>query len=75
MPGHPAAHRAIETAAIETPAAAKAQSTIAQIISALDDRNVLRALRLLEPARETSESSSGPDEAAPRCVTCITRGE
>jgi hypothetical protein len=70
MPGHPAAH-----AAIETQPAAKTQTTIAQIISALDDRNVLRALRLLEPAGETSESSPSPDEAGPRCVTCITRGE
>jgi hypothetical protein len=74
MPGHPAAHTAVR-AAIETQPAAKTQTTIAQIISALDDRNVLRALRLLEPASETSESSSSPDKAGPACVTCITRGE
>jgi hypothetical protein len=49
--------------------------SISQIISALDDRNVLRAMRLLDSA-ESSELSSNPDQHdAPRCVKCITRGE
>jgi hypothetical protein len=51
-------------------------TTIGQIISALDDRNVLRAVRLLEPASESSEPSADPErQDGPRCVKCITRGE
>jgi hypothetical protein len=49
-------------------------TTIGQIISALDDRNVLRAVRLLEPASESAEISADPEQQ-PRCVKCITRGE
>jgi hypothetical protein len=49
-------------------------TTIGQLISALDDRNVLRAVRLLEPARESAEISPDPEQQ-PRCVKCITRGE
>jgi hypothetical protein len=48
--------------------------TISQIISALDDRNVLQAMRLLEPAPEGPELSP-EDPDAPRCVKCATRGE
>jgi hypothetical protein len=48
--------------------------TISQLISALDDRNVLRAIRVLEPADKSSELSPS-DENAPRCVRCVTRGE
>jgi hypothetical protein len=63
MPGRPRSDRKV-------PTAIKARTTIGQIISALDDRNVLRALRLLEPAGE------GPDQQdGPRCTTCVTRGE
>jgi hypothetical protein len=54
--------------AIKTPTAIKARTTIGQLISALDDRNVLRALRLLEPA-------AGDQQDGPRCVKCITTGE
>jgi hypothetical protein len=51
-------------------------TTIGQIISALDDRNVLRAVRLLEPASESSRPSADPEQQdGPRCVKCITRGE
>jgi hypothetical protein len=50
----------------------KNPGTIAQIISALDDRNLARAMRLLEPASESAEPDS-PD--APRCVRCATHGE
>jgi hypothetical protein len=50
-------------------------ATIGQIISALDDRNVLRAVRLLEPASESSQPSADPEQEGPRCVKCITRGE
>jgi hypothetical protein len=50
--------------------------TISQIISALDDRNLTRAMRLLEPAPESAERTPSPDrDEAPRCVQCITRGE
>jgi hypothetical protein len=50
--------------------------TISQIISALDDRDVTRAMRLLEPAPESGEGKPNPDrDDAPRCVRCITRGE
>jgi hypothetical protein len=67
MPGGPIAER-------KTPA--KIRTTIGQIISALDDRNVLRAMRLLEPARETTGLSPDPDQQeGARCVKCITRGE
>jgi hypothetical protein len=45
--------------------------TISQLISALDDRNIVRAIRLLEPADDRSERSKD----APRCERCITRGE
>ena len=63
MPGRPIADR-------------KTHATIGQIISALDDRNVLRAMRLLEPVSENSELSPKSDQQdAPRCVKCVTRGE
>jgi hypothetical protein len=69
MPGRPRSDRKV-------PAAIKARTTIGQIISALDDRNVLRALRLLEPAGEGSDPSLSPDQQdGPRCTTCVTRGE
>jgi hypothetical protein len=69
MPGHPIADR-------KTQPPAKPPTTIAQIISALDDRNVLRAMRLLEPASESADPSSNADQQdGPRCVSCITRGE
>ncbi len=48
--------------------------TIRQLISALDDRNIVRAVRLLEPAAEGSEGAS-KDQDPPRCERCITRGE
>jgi hypothetical protein len=48
--------------------------TISQLISALDDRNIVRAVRLLEPAAEDSERSP-KDQDPPRCERCITRGE
>jgi hypothetical protein len=48
--------------------------TISQLISALDDRNVLRAIRLLEPDAKSSERSPS-DQDAPRCARCVTRGE
>jgi hypothetical protein len=47
--------------------------TISQLLSALDDRNVVRAVRLLEPAAEDPEQS--PKDQNPRCERCITRGE
>jgi hypothetical protein len=57
-------------------AARKLHTTIGQIISALDDRNVLRAMRLLEPVSESPEPSSDPDQPeGQRCVKCATRGE
>jgi hypothetical protein len=75
MPGHAIDDRKTDTA-IKTETAIKTRTTIGQIISALDDRNVLRALRLLEPATEGPEPSAGSDQPdGPRCVTCVTRGE
>jgi hypothetical protein len=69
MPGHPVADS-------KTRSAAKTLTTIGQLISALDDRNLSRAMHLLEPARESTDPSSDPDQQdGPRCVTCITRGE
>jgi hypothetical protein len=54
----------------------KTRITIGQILSALDDRNMLAAMRLLEPVSESSELSPGPDQPeGPRCVKCATRGE
>ena len=38
---------------------------IGEVLSALDDRNVLPAMRALE----------GEREAGPRCTRCVTRGE
>jgi hypothetical protein len=49
--------------------------TIGQLVSALDDRNLERAMRLLEPAATSAEHSPEPQDAAPRCVRCATRGE
>jgi hypothetical protein len=50
--------------------------TIGQIISALDDRNLTHAMRLLEPAAESAEPTPSPDrDDASRCVRCATRGE
>jgi hypothetical protein len=54
----------------------KTRATIGEIISALDDRNVLRAMRLLEPASEGAELSLNSDQHdETRCVKCATRGE
>jgi hypothetical protein len=50
--------------------------TLSQIIFGLDDRNLLPAIRMLEPAAESPEPSSSPDRReGPRCVKCISRGE
>jgi hypothetical protein len=48
--------------------------TLSQLISALDDRNILRAIRVLEPS-ERAETPSPSDQPDGRCVRCITRGE
>ena len=54
----------------------KNPSIIGQIIAALDDRNLSRAMRVLDPERQNAELSSDPDQNdAPRCVNCATRGE
>ena len=71
MQGHPIDDRKIDTV-IKTGTATKTRTTIGQIISALDDRNVLRALRLLEPATEGAPGSDQQDE---RCMKCATHGE
>jgi hypothetical protein len=47
--------------------------TIRRLLSALDDRNIVRAVRLLEPAAEDSEQSK--DQHPARCDRCVTRGE
>ena len=49
--------------------------TIGQLVSALDDRNLGRAMRLLEPAAESTALSSELQDEAPHCVRCVTRGE
>ena len=50
--------------------------SLSQIIFGLDDRNLLPAIRMLEPAAESAESSLGQEpHEGPRCVKCITRGE
>jgi hypothetical protein len=49
--------------------------TISQLVSALDDRNLARAMRLLEPVAEGAEPSAELQDEAPRCERCITRGE
>lgn len=50
--------------------------SLSQIIFGLDDRNLLPAIRMLEPAAEGAEPSSSQDRhEGPRCVKCITRGE
>jgi hypothetical protein len=50
--------------------------TLSQILFGLDDRNLLPALRMLEPVAESAEASSSPDrDEGPRCVRCATRGE
>jgi hypothetical protein len=59
----------------------KPPATLGQLLSALDDRNLSRAMRLLAPARESAERGSAehpgdPDQPdAPHCVRCATRGE
>ena len=49
--------------------------TIGQLVSALDDRNLARAMRLLEPDAEGAELAPEVQDEAPRCVRCITHGE
>jgi hypothetical protein len=49
--------------------------TIGQLVSALDDRNLARAMRLLEPAPENRPLAPELRDEAPRCVRCITHGE
>jgi hypothetical protein len=56
--------------------ARKSQTTIGQIIAALDDRNLSQAMRLLDSASESAHGLPNPDQQdAPRCVRCATRGE
>jgi hypothetical protein len=52
----------------------KALGVIGQLLSALDDRDPARALRVLEPERDGGEANSDQQDA-PRCVKCATRGE
>jgi hypothetical protein len=40
-------------------------AAIGEVLSALDDRNVIPAMRTLEPQ----------GEEGPRCTRCVTRGE
>jgi hypothetical protein len=47
--------------------------TIGQLVSALDDRNLARAMRLLEPERATLAPEL--QDEAPRCLRCVTHGE
>jgi hypothetical protein len=50
--------------------------TLGQIIFGLDDRNLLPAMRMLEPVAESSRPSSSLDrDEGPQCVKCATRGE
>ena len=49
----------------------KTLGTIGQLLSALDDRNPARALRVLEPESEGAQ----PEGHDARCVRCATRGE
>jgi hypothetical protein len=49
----------------------KILGTIGQLLSALDDRDPVRALRVLEPERKGAE----PDGQDGRCVRCATHGE
>jgi hypothetical protein len=49
--------------------------TIGQLVSALDDRNLARAMRLLEPAPESPPLAPELQDEAPRCLRCVTRGE
>jgi hypothetical protein len=44
---------------------------IGQLLSALDDRNLSRAMRVLDPER----APDADQKDAPRCVRCATRGE
>ena len=54
----------------------KPWAMIGQLLSALDDRNLSRAMRVLDPERESAEPVHDPDQQdAPRCVRCATRGE
>jgi hypothetical protein len=50
----------------------KAFGMIGQLLSALDDRNPSRALRVLEPASDGGEPDGHRET---RCVRCATRGE
>ena len=49
--------------------------TIGQLVSALDDRNLARAMRLLEPAPQSATLAPELQDEAPRCLRCITHGE
>lgn len=49
-------------------------ATLGQIMSALDDRDLLPALRVLEP-RDGNASLDSDRQNGPRCKRCATRGE
>jgi hypothetical protein len=49
-------------------------TALGQIMSALDDRDPSRALRVLAPKPEASALDSD-QEIGPRCTRCATRGE
>ena len=57
------------------PSADRAASfTLSQIFFGLDDRNLLPAMRMLEPVAESAQASADREQE-PRCVRCATRGE
>jgi hypothetical protein len=49
-------------------------TALGQIMSALDDRDPLRALRVLAP-KPNASSLDSDQETGPRCTRCATRGE
>jgi hypothetical protein len=58
------------------PVARPPAPTIGQIIAALDDRNVLKAVELLDPTMDSAGSSPGRDgRPASRRVKCVGCGE
>jgi hypothetical protein len=57
------------------PAHRNSDNTIGQLISVLDDRHIMAAIRLLEPKVDGSvHSRSSGDDGAPR-VRCVGCGE
>jgi hypothetical protein len=60
----------------KTAGASTIWAALGQIMSALNDRDLLPALQVLERPSQEGDAAPEPDrQSGPRCTRCTTRGE